>query len=323
MVVWRLITYTELYVPTEPYKAIYAIGVVENEKGERRIVRIPSKYFGELRTGIEGELRTVWTLFGEIMYFQPNIELDERKVVFVTGGTRGIGAAIAIEFAKHGYRVAIGDIVFDEEAEKTISAIKSLNTEVLFVRVDVSKYDDVENAVKEIISKFGRIDVLVNNAGITRDTYFLRMDEGIWDQVIIVNLRGAFNCSKAVTPYMIRQGGGVIINMSSIIGLLGNIGQANYAASKAGLIGLTYSLAKELAPYGIRVVAIAPGFVKTRMALAVPINILRDYLRRSPIVRLIEPEEVARLVYHVAENEALNGIVIPIDLGLTIASPKA
>jgi len=320
---WKLITYTKVYLPVEPYQSTYAIGIVENEKGERKTVRIPAKYFGKLKTGIEGEVEVMWTVFGEVTYFKPRIELDERKVVFVTGGARGIGAAIAIEFAKHGYGVAIGDIAFDEEAEKTVNIIKSLNAEVLFVKVDVSKYNEVENAVKEIISKLGRIDVLVNNAGITRDTYLQRMDEGIWDQVINVNLKSAFNCSKAVVPYMIEQGGGVIINMSSIVGLVGNIGQVNYAASKAGLIGLTRTLAKELASYGIRVIAIAPGFVKTRMTLAIPINILRDYMKRIPIRRLIEPEEVAKLVYHVVENEALNGVVIPIDLGLTIASPRA
>ena len=321
--VWKLITYTELYNPPEPYKVTYAIGIVENDKGIRRIVRIDRKYFGRLKIGIEGELKTIWTVFGNILFFEPKMKIDERKVVFVTGGTRGIGAAIAKEFAKHGYDVAIGDIVYDEEAEKTINQLKEKNVNVIFVKVDVSSYSDVEKAVKEIISKLGRIDVLVNNAGITKDTYFLKMKDEQWDKVINVNLKGAFNCSKAVTPYMIRQGGGVIINISSIVGLLGNIGQANYAASKAGLIGLTYTLAKELAPYGIRVVAIAPGFARTRMALAVPPSILRDYIRRIPIPRLVEPDEIAKLAYHIAENEALNGIVIPIDLGTTIASPKS
>ncbi|MEM4782709.1 MAG: SDR family NAD(P)-dependent oxidoreductase, partial [Sulfolobales archaeon] len=180
-----------------------------------------------------------------------------------------------------------------------------------------------EKGVSEVLSKLGRVDVLVNNAGITRDSYLQRMSAEDWEAVIRVNLTGAFHCSKVVSQYMIRTGGGVIVNVSSIVGLVGNVGQANYAASKSGLIGLTYTLAKELAPYGIRVVAIAPGFVKTRMALAVPKSILRDYLKRSPIPRLIEPEEVARLVRHIVENEALNGVVIPIDLGLTISSPRA
>ncbi len=320
---WRLVTYTELYTPIEPYKSTYAIGIVESESGERKVVRIDRKYFGKLRTGVKGRVVSRWTVFGEVEFFEPEIELREQKVVFVTGGTRGIGAAIAREFAKHGYNVAIGDIVYDEEAEKTINQIKEMSVDVLFVKVDVGDYNSVENAVKEIVGKFGRIDVLVNNAGITRDAYFLRMKEEAWDAVLRVNLKGAFNCSKAVVPYMIRQGGGVIINISSIVGLVGNIGQANYAASKAGLIGLTYSLAKELAPYNIRVVALAPGFARTRMALAVPLNILRDYMKRIPIPRLVEPEEIAKLAYHVAENDAINGVVIPIDLGTTIAAPKS
>ncbi len=320
---WKLVSYTELYSPVEPYKTTYAIGIVENELGEKRIVRIDRKYFGKLRVGLKGRLVTRWTVFGNIEFFEPEIELRERKVVFVTGGTRGIGAAIAQEFARHGYNVAIGDIVYDEEAEKTINKLKEMNVDVVFVKVDVADYNSVVKAVKEIVERLGRIDVLVNNAGITRDSYFLKMREEQWDKVLNVNLKGAFNCSKAVTPYMIRQGGGVIINISSIVGLLGNIGQANYAASKAGLIGLTYSLAKELAPYGIRVVALAPGFARTRMALAVPLGILRDYMRRIPIPRLVEPEEIAKLAYHVTENEALNGVVIPIDLGTTIAAPKS
>ncbi len=321
--VWKLISYTELYSPVEPFKSTYAIGIVENESGEKRIARIDRKYFGKLKRGLKGRLTTRWTIFGNIEFFEPEIELRERKVVFVTGGTRGIGAAIAREFAKHSYNVAIGDIVYDEEAEETMSRLKEMNVDVVYTKVDVADYDSVMSAVKEVIEKLGRIDILVNNAGVARDSYFLKMREEQWDKVLSVNLKGAFNCSKAVIPYMIKQGGGVIINISSIVGLLGNIGQANYAASKAGLIGLTYSLAKELAPYGIRAVALAPGFARTRMALAVPLNILRDYMKRIPVPRLVEPEEIAKLAYHVAENEALNGVVIPIDLGTTIAAPKS
>lgn len=320
---WKLITYTELYTPVPPYKSTYAIGVAEDEKGNRVIVRIDRKYFGRLRTGILGEVSEEWTVFGKIRKFTP-IGLEEPvKVALVTGGARGIGAAIALELARAGYSIAIADLSYDQEAEKTLNSLRSAGTNAIFVAMDVSNRESVERGVKEVVDKLGRLDVLVNNAGITRDSYLQRMSPEDWEAVIKVNLTGAFHCSKASVPYMIRSGGGVIVNISSIVGILGNIGQANYAASKAGLIGLTYTLAKELAPYGIRVVAVAPGFVKTRMALAVPKSILRDYIRRSPIARLIEPEEVAKLVRHIVENEALNGIVIPIDLGLGIGSPKA
>ncbi len=321
--VWRLISYTELYAPTEPYKSTYIIGIVENERGERRIVRIDRKYFGKLRIGVEGEVEERWSVFGNIPYFNPKIELEYRRVLFVTGGARGIGATIARFFAEQGFDVAIGDIVHDEEVEKNLEYIKNKGVNALFVKLDVSKEESVDQAVREIMSRLGRIDVLVNNAGIARDSYIHKMTLEKWNKVLEINLTGAYICSRKVLPYMIKQGGGVIVNISSIVGLLGNIGQANYASSKAGLIGLTYTLAKELAPYGIRVVAIAPGFARTRMALSVPKNILVDYIRRLPIPRLVEPLEIAKLVYHIVENDALNGIVIPIDLGTTIASPKA
>lgn len=320
---WRLITYTELYTPVPPYKSTFAIGVVEDENGNRSIARIDRKYFGKLRSGMLGEVIEEWTVFGAIKKFVPKEEVKVSRVALVTGGARGIGSAIALELARAGFSIAIADIAFDQEAERTLEAIKSLGVSALFVAIDVSSRESVEKGLNEVVGKLGRIDILVNNAGITRDSYLQRMSPEDWDAVIKVNLAGAFYCSKSVVPHMIRAGGGVIVNMSSIVGLVGNVGQANYAASKSGLIGLTYTLAKELAPYGIRVVAIAPGFVRTRMALAVPKSILRDYIKRSPIPRLIEPEEVARLVKHVVENEALNGIVIPIDLGLGVSSPKA
>jgi len=320
---WRLITYTEQYTPITPYKSTYAIGIVEDENGNRLVVRIDSKYFGKLRTGMVGKVYEEWSVFGSFKKFVPEGVEEPARVALVTGSARGIGAAIAVELAKAGYTVVVSDLAYDESAEKTLQEIKATGGRAIFVVMDVSSRESVEKAVKEVVEKLGRIDVLVNNAGITRDTYLQRMTSEDWDSVIKVNLTGAFNCTKAVVPYMIRQGGGVVVNISSVIGIVGNIGQANYAASKAGLIGLTYSLAKELAPYGIRVVAIAPGFVKTRMALAVPKAILRDYLKRIPIARLIEPAEVAKLVRHIVENEALNGVVIPIDLGLTISSPKA
>jgi 3-oxoacyl-[acyl-carrier protein] reductase len=320
--VWKLITYTELYTPVPPYKSTYAVGVAEDEKGNRIVVRIDRKYFGRLRIGILGEVSEEWTVFGTVRKFTP-VGLEEpRKVALVTGGARGIGAAIAVELARAGYSVAIADLSYDQEAEKVLTNLRSAWSNAVFVAMDVSSRESVEKGVREVVDKLGRLDVLVNNAGIMRDSYVQRMSPEDWEAVMKVNLTGAFYCSKASIPYMIRSGGGVIVNISSIVGLLGNVGQANYAASKAGLIGLTHTLAKELAPYGIRVVAVAPGFVRTRTALAIPKSILRDYVRRSPIARLVEPEEVAKLVRHIVENEALNGIVIPIDLGLGIGSPR-
>ncbi|MCX8184540.1 MAG: 3-oxoacyl-ACP reductase FabG [Sulfolobales archaeon] len=321
--VWKLITYTELYAPVPPYKSTFAIGVVEDEKGNRVIARIDRKYFGRLKSNMIGEVIDEWTAFGALKKFIPKEEVRTPKVALITGGSGGIGSAIAIELAKAGYAIALSDVVYNKDTEKTLEIVKSLGVDSMFVAIDVSNRESVEKGVSEVINKFGRIDVLINNAGITRDAYLQRMTPEDWDTVIKINLTGAFYCSRAVVPHMTRYGGGVVVNISSIVGLIGNVGQTNYAASKSGLIGITYTLAKELAPYGIRVVAIAPGFVKTRMALAVPKSILRDYLKRSPIPRLIEPEEVAKLVRHVVENEALNGVVIPIDLGLTISSPRA
>ncbi|MGC8987501.1 MAG: 3-oxoacyl-ACP reductase FabG [Infirmifilum sp.] len=320
---WRIRVFTELLTPVEPFKSTYILAIVENEQGERKIARIPSKYFGLVSEGVEGDITEEWTVFGKVTVFIPRLNGYPRRVVLVTGGSRGIGASISLEFAKHGFNVVIADIMRDEEAEKTLEAIRGLGVEAYYVEMDVSKWESVSKGIGEAVKLAGRIDVLVNNAGITRDTYLERMSEDDWNKVLDVNLKGAFLCSKAVYPVMKKQGGGVIINISSIIGILGNPAQANYSASKAGLIGLTKTLAKELAPYGIRVVAIAPGFAKTRMALAVPSPLLQEYLRRIPIPRLVEPEEIAKLVFHVVENEALNGIVIPIDLGTTISSPIA
>jgi len=320
---WRVRVFSELYLSVEPHKSTCAIAIVENERGERLVARVPARYFGKIKQGVEGEVVEEWSVFGKLPVFIPRVEEEFRRVALVTGGSRGIGAAIALEFARHGFDVVVADIVQDAETEKTLEAIRSHGVRTFFVYMDVSKSESVFKAVDEAVKLAGRIDVLVNNAGITKDTYLERMREEDWDAVINVNLKGAFLCSKAVLPIMKQVGGGVIVNISSIVGLLGNIAQANYAASKAGLIGLTKALAKELAPYGIRVVAIAPGFAKTRMALAVPSPILQEYMRRIPIPRLVEPEEIAKLVYHVVENEALNGVVIPIDLGTTIASPIA
>lgn len=318
-----VVSFTKHFVAVEPHKQIYAVAVVKLESGENIIVRVDRKYFRILRTGLIGNVRREWSIFGEYLIFEPDEKPATRKVALITGGARGIGAAIAKEFARHGIDVAIADVLFDDEAKKTLEEINSCGVRGIYIDMDVSNQLATERGIKEVVEKLGGLDILVNNAGITRDQYLQKLTPEMWDQVINVNLKGAYLCTKAAIPYMVDGGGGVIINISSIIGIAGNIAQANYAAAKAGLIGLTYTLAKELAPYGIRVVAVAPGFVKTRMSLMVPSNILADYVRRIPIPRLIEPEEVAKLVYHIVENEALNGVVIPVDLGTLISTPRA
>jgi len=319
----RIVSYTKQLVPIEPFKQVYGIAVVELENGEKTVCRVDRKYFRVLKPGLMGRVEKRWSVFGEYYSFEPYESPERRKVALITGGARGIGAAIALELASAGYDIAVADIARDQEAEETLQKIKSRGAEAIFVQMDVTDPSSVEMGVKEVVEKFGKLDVLVNNAGVTRDQYLQRLTPDMWDFVINVNLKGAYLCSRAAVPFMIESGGGVIVNITSIVGIVGNVGQANYAASKAGMIGLTYTLAKELAPYGIRVVAVAPGFTKTRMALAVPINILRDYIRRIPVPRLVEPEEVAKLVRHLIENEALNGIVVPVDLGTIISTPRA
>ncbi|MCD6574880.1 3-oxoacyl-[acyl-carrier-protein] reductase [Candidatus Aerophobetes bacterium] len=236
------------------------------------------------------------------------------KVAIVTGGAQGIGRAICQKFIQCGAKIAIFDIsegaLFDERGENQF-----------FFKVDVSNLQQVEEAVRQVIDKFSRIDILVNNAGITRDKLILRMSEDDWDRVIRINLKGAFNCIKAVSPFMLRQRSGRIVNVSSIIALRGNAGQANYAASKAGLIGLTKSVAREFAKRGITVNAVAPGFIKTGMT--------EELIRRGeaetlisqiPLGRVGGPEEVASLVAYLASEEAsyITGEIIRIDGGLSM-----
>jgi 3-oxoacyl-[acyl-carrier protein] reductase len=241
----------------------------------------------------------------------------ENKVALVTGGTRGIGAAICFKLAESG-----ADIVFngtrEEIAGKTINEVKKLGREVLFVKADVTKREDVVKLVDSAIKKFGKIDILVNNAGITRDALLLRMSEEEWDRVIAVNLKGVFNCSQVVVKYMVKARSGVIINVSSVVGLVGNAGQSNYAASKAGLIGFTKSLAKELASRGIRVNAVAPGFINTEMTAKLSEKIREVIRKKIPLGFFGDPIDVAAAVKFLASDEAryITGQVLVIDGGL-------
>jgi len=225
------------------------------------------------------------------------------QVAFVTGGAAGIGLAIAETMAERGARVAL----FDRDAERTPAAAEALRAQGREARgyaMDVSDGASVETAFQQALADFGRVDVLVNNAGITRDGVFLRMSDEQWDQVLDVNLKGAFLCSRTVARAMMKARYGRIVNISSVVGLMGNAGQANYAASKAGLLGLTRSLARELASRGITVNAVCPGFIETRMTAELPEAARAQLMTRIPLARLGQPREVAEVVTFLASPRA-------------------
>lgn len=240
------------------------------------------------------------------------------KIAIVTGAAQGIGKAIALNLAKEGAKICLWDINL-EEAEKTNEEIHQLsNVETLVSKVDITNYSEVEENVKKVLDKFFRIDILVNNAGIARDNLILRMSEEEWNQVLDVNLKGVFNCIKVASRTMIKQHYGKIVNIASVVGLIGNIGQANYAASKGGVIALTKTCAREFASRGINVNAIAPGFIKTVMTEKLDEKIKQNLLNQIPLGRLGEPEEVAKLVLFLVSEEAnyITGQVISIDGGM-------
>jgi 3-oxoacyl-[acyl-carrier protein] reductase len=240
----------------------------------------------------------------------------EGKLALVTGGATGIGAAIARRFASEGVQVAICDV--DAEHGQAITA--ELGVRAHFYKLDITDEAEVNSVVDKVFAEFGRIDVLVNNAGITNDKLLIRMNIEDWERVIRVNLTGAFLMTRAVAKHMIKQRYGRIINMASVIGLIGNFGQANYAASKAGIIALTKSCAKEFARRNILVNAIAPGFIKTRMTEAIPEEIKASYLKMIPVGRFGEPEDVADLVVFLSSEQAsyLTGQTICVDGGMVM-----
>jgi len=239
------------------------------------------------------------------------------KVAIITGGARGIGKEIALTFAREGAKVAIADINSQTLAE-TKKEIASCGVEVLTFTVDVTDYTQVEQMVNKTLDKFKKIDILISNAGITADALLVRMKEEDWDRVLAVNLKGTFNCTKAVSRVMLKQRSGKIINIASIIGLIGNVGQANYAASKAGVIGLTKSAAREFAPRGINVNAIAPGFIQTEMTAALTEEVKSKMLEAIPLKKFGQPHDVARLAAFLASDEAgyITGQVICVDGGM-------
>ena len=220
----------------------------------------------------------------------------------ITGAARGIGKAIALKFAAEGANIAFCDIVIDDNALATKSELEAFGVKVLAIQSDVSDFDQAADVVKQTIDAFGSIDILVNNAGITKDTLLLRMTEQQWDSVINVNLKSAFNFIHAVSPHMMRQKSGAIVSMSSVVGIYGNAGQANYAASKAGIIALTETTAKEFGSRGIRANAIAPGFVLTDMTATLPQATLDAFVSRIPMRRGGTPEEIANVALFLASD---------------------
>ena len=222
------------------------------------------------------------------------MKLLEGKTALITGAARGIGKAIAVEFAKQGANIAFTDLVIDEVGQATETELASYGVKVKGYASNAADFEATHEVVKQIHEEFGSIDVLVNNAGITKDTLMMRMSEAQWDAVLTVNLKSAFNFIHAVTPIMARQRGGSIINMSSVVGVSGNAGQCNYSASKAGLIGLAKSIAKEMGPRGIRANCIAPGFIITDMTAALPEEVREQWAKTIPLRRGGTPEDVAR-----------------------------
>lgn len=243
----------------------------------------------------------------------------ENKVAIVTGSGRGIGKAIALKLAQDKMNIAIGDV--DEASINTmVKEIEQLGVKAIAVKVDVTITAQVTHLFNETMKAFGRVDVLVNNAGITRDNLLIRMHEDEWDTVIAVNLKGSFNCLKAAAKIMMKQRSGKIVNIASVVGVMGNVGQANYAASKGGVISLTKSAAKELAARNITVNAVAPGYIETEMTRNLPDNVKTAFLNLVPLKRAGQPVDVANVVSFLVSPAAdyITGQVIHIDGGMVM-----
>jgi 3-oxoacyl-[acyl-carrier protein] reductase len=240
------------------------------------------------------------------------------KAALVTGGSRGIGRAVVEALAREGAAVAVVAGRDRAAAEEAAAAARALGSTAIALQADVSDSEQVDRLLEEILQQLGRLDILVNNAGITRDGLLLRMDEADWDAVLDTNLKGAFLCTKGVLKTMLRQRSGCIVNVTSVMGVRGNAGQANYAAAKSGLIGLTKSTAWEVASRGIRVNAVAPGFITTRMTAGLPEGVTAEALKRIPLGRLGRPEDVAGVVLFLCSDAAsyMTGQVLVVDGGM-------
>ncbi len=243
----------------------------------------------------------------------------EGKIALVTGASRGIGKTIALTLAKEGADIAVVDLNV-EAAQEVVAEIEALGRKAIAVQANVASLEASTTMVDEVVKAFGRLDILVNNAGITRDGLIMRMKEEDWDAVITVNLKGVFNCTKAAIKYMMKQKSGNIVNISSIVGVMGNAGQANYCAAKAGVIGLTKATAKEVATRGIRVNAIAPGFIKTDMTSVLPEKVVEAMLAGIPLNRLGETEDIAKAVLFLASDDAnyITGQTLHVDGGMVM-----
>jgi 3-oxoacyl-[acyl-carrier protein] reductase len=260
----------------------------------------------------------------------PHESETQGQVVIVTGAAAGIGRATAVRFAEDGARVAAWDV--DEEAAPALLAdLESAGGQALFRRVDVAQRACVDAAVAEVVERWGRVDVLINNAGIVRDAQLVKWKDGdlasvmsdeMFDAVIDVNLRGVFYCARAVVPHMIRQGSGVILNASSVVGLYGNFGQTNYAATKAAVVNMTRTWSRELGRFGIRVNAVAPGFVGTEILRAMPQKVLDGMVGRTPLGRMGEPRDIAEAYAWLASDRAsfVHGTTLSVDGGLVVGT---
>lgn len=240
------------------------------------------------------------------------------KVVLITGAASGIGRATALRFAEEGARVVVADFA---DGSATVEEVKAKGAVALYVQVDVVSPDSVRAMVDQTVAAFGRVDVLINNAGITKDAMMKKMSKEAWDDVVAVNLTGVFNCTSAVLPHLLEQKSGVVLTSSSVVGLYGNLGQTNYAATKWGVIGMTKSWAKEMARNGLRFNCVAPGFIGTEMVRKIPEQVLNEkILIKVPAGRLGEPEEVAAAFAFLASDDAqfINGAVLSIDGGCTL-----
>ena len=242
------------------------------------------------------------------------------KVAFVTGASRGIGRAIALRLAFDGAKVALNFASNSSKAESVRNEIESAGGTAMLVQGDVSNFETVNSLVKQVVDAWGRLDILINNAGITRDNLLLKMSEDDFDRVIATNLKGVFNCTKAVTRLMMKQRGGRIVNMSSVVALKGNISQANYAAAKAGIIGFTKTAARELASRGVTVNAVAPGLINTDMTAALSEKVKEVMLQEIPAGRMGTPEDVANAVAFLVSDQAayITGQVLSVDGGMVM-----
>ena len=245
--------------------------------------------------------------------------MEENKTVFVTGGSRGIGKEVALKFAENGYNVVINYVSSKTNVEELKSEFESKGVKALVMQADVTDKEAIDNLVKKAIEEFGSIEVLVNNAGITRDNLLMRMSEEEFDKVIEINLKGTYIVTKSVTKYMMKKRKGSIINLSSVVGVAGNAGQCNYSASKAGIIGFTKSIAKELASRNIRSNAVAPGFIETDMTAVLSDEIKENIHNQIPLKRMGTAKEVANLIYFLGSDESsyITGQVINVDGGIT------